>query len=95
VDVYVARAQGFALLFNDCQYTAMKTWAKEFSWDMNLQSTISFVVNRDLRSMTIRVPDRHPNIVTSLKKGSRHANFMKIHATGIFPLFHSEASIAN
>jgi len=42
--VGVTKAQGVALLFNECQYWQWWPGRKVFTWDRNLQSTISFVL---------------------------------------------------
>jgi len=49
--------------FNEGQYRQWRLGRNLFTWDSNLESTILFVfmaVNRDLRSMTIRVPYGDP-----------------------------------
>jgi len=61
--VYVARAQGVALLLNECRVWAMKTWAKGvyIGQEFAVNNIVRFMaVNRDLWSMTIRVPDCDP-----------------------------------
>jgi len=63
--VYVARHRAlcYYLMSARLPVQAMKTWQTVFTWERNLQAIISLAfmaVNHNLRSMTIRLPDRDP-----------------------------------